>query len=1195
MAVRFIIGRAGTGKTHQCLEAIRTGLGRDPIDGPRLILLVPEQASLQMERAIIEGADGIGGAHRAEVLSFRRLAQRVLEGSGAPIRRALTEPARAMVLRHLLTQHAAKLRYYRRVADRAGSIGRLGGFVERLSATIAEFFQEAVEPDDLAELCGRCRGADPAQEAKLHDLHLIYAAYVEYLGGERLDPSQFLKVARERLHLCRWLHAAELWVDGFASLAGQETLTLIELARLCQHVDITAMIDPTFPEPRALTRANSTGQRSSAHLFARTYQTYRDLERAFLEAGLEVEDPVLLAPTTPPRFATSVSLAGLERTLFAHHGARIPSRTSESDVGPVGVELIELPSRRIEVDYAVARVFGWVQDQARRYRYRDVAIIVRDLEPYHDLLTEALEARGIPFFIDRRRPIAHHPLVELLRAAAAMAADDLSLESVRLALKTGLLPIGTEPADELENYLIAHGLSGSGTWRGADWSFAVGSGFVEPEDGVTAGTTPPQQRSSLHHRINETRRAFLRCTDRWLAFASAGQAPTGKAWAGAIVEWLEELYVGETLRRWAEGAEQDGDLDQAEEHRQVWREFVSFLDDLGFAFAEVTLTTEELADVLGAGLSGITLGLAPPMIDQVLVGSIDRSRHPDIKAAIIVGFNDGVFPKKPSEDSILNDDDREMFRSAGVRVGPPTREGVLDEALLLYTALTRASEALVVTCATADNDGKALRVSPYVHALTAGCLGLTPKAIGDPARLRETWDVLCFRDLTERLTMEFRSRPTLAQDDRRLRARWNELYDTVRADLSADPATRRALGSLDETHRARISPASVERLIDGPLRASVSRLETYAACPFQHFAKYQLRLRERAQAVLDPVDVGHVHHAVLEDFIKTLSPTGRGFAQLSEGELMERLGESCARIATRLPPGGALSDARNVYMLRRSASHLARVLQAQRSVSKAGTYRPRAAEVSFGLDDPTSKGHGSPALPALELSTPAGRHVFVRGFIDRVDLAELGDELLGIVVDYKLTRDKRLNMDEVYHGLSLQLLGYLLVLGEQGVSLAGRPVRPGGALYVSLVPKYESVDHPDLAGERAQALPGSYRPRGVILTDTFEALDGAGRTGAWSSYYSMYRKSDGSFGQIDRSDAADAGTLRNLLEHTRTRLGELCDAILDGNVAVTPYRLGTFSPCSWCPMSSVCRFEMGISQVRFLETLTRSEVFKRLA
>ena len=81
---------------------------------------------------------------------------------------------------------------------------------------------------------------------------------------------------------------------------------------------------------------------------------------------------------------------------------------------------------------------------------------------------------------------------------------------------------------------------------------------------------------------------------------------------------------------------------------------------------------------------------------------------------------------------------------------------------------------------------------------------------------------------------------------------------------------------------------------------------------------------------------------------------------------------------------------------------------------------------------------------------------------------------------------------------------------------------------------------------------------------------------------------------MNSSDAVDDETFQAMLKHTRTRLGELADGILNGHIAVNPYRLGTFSPCSWCPMSSVCRFEMGLSEVRFLETLTRSDVFKRL-
>ncbi|MCH7808788.1 MAG: hypothetical protein IIB60_06135, partial [Planctomycetes bacterium] len=108
MAIRFILGRAGSGKTHHCLTAVREQLRHDPIDGPRLILLVPEQAALQMERAVLDSKD-ITAAHRVEVLSFRRLAFRVLASVGSSARRALSEPARAMVLRHLVAKRSDQL------------------------------------------------------------------------------------------------------------------------------------------------------------------------------------------------------------------------------------------------------------------------------------------------------------------------------------------------------------------------------------------------------------------------------------------------------------------------------------------------------------------------------------------------------------------------------------------------------------------------------------------------------------------------------------------------------------------------------------------------------------------------------------------------------------------------------------------------------------------------------------------------------------------------------------------------------------------------------------------------------------------------------------------------------------------------------------------------------------------------------
>ena len=103
-------------------------------------------------------------------------------------------------------------------------------------------------------------------------------------------------------------------------------------------------------------------------------------------------------------------------------------------------------------------------------RYRDIAVILRDLGPYHDLLSAAFKVHGIPCFIDRRQPTTQHPLVELVRGLLAIAGDNCQLESVRLLLKTGLLLIASDDADLLENYLLACGIAGRAAWD-QPWAF----------------------------------------------------------------------------------------------------------------------------------------------------------------------------------------------------------------------------------------------------------------------------------------------------------------------------------------------------------------------------------------------------------------------------------------------------------------------------------------------------------------------------------------------------------------------------------------------------------------------------------------------------------------------------------------------------------------------------------------------------
>ena len=1166
MAVRFVIGRAGSGKTYHCVESVRERLRVDAVNGPRLLLLVPEQAGLQTELAVLGSAD-IPGAHRLDVVSFQRLARRVLAAAGPSIAQPLSESARVMVIRHLAGLRAADLQYYRKVE-------RHIGFAQQIGRTFTEFIQEAITPDDLDLAAAAQLEIDNATQAKLHDVRLLYAAYLDYLGDERVDPSQFLEQARALFHTVTWLDNAELWVDGFASLSEQEVLSLIELAKRCRHVDFTMMMDPQRARP-------ASGQEDPDEqlgLFRKPARTWRTLSQRFTDAGLEVVEPLRLARRPLPRFDGNPALDRLEEALFQPDHAESADGASSSD----GIRIVELPTRRLEVEFAVAQICEWSRRAQNPYRYRDMALIVRDLELYHDLLRDSLDAKGIPYFVDRRRQVTHHPLVRLLCAGVGLIANRSSLQSVQALIKTGMLPIPNTALDEFENYLIAYGIHGAAYWDDEGWT-ATGRLPYRQKEGESAS---PQVVDALS-RINDARRSFRELGQAWVAFGSEGSVRTCCEWVAAIRAWFDKLEAGGTLRRWRQAALADGDTDAAAEHEQVWRDVQTFLDDFESAFEDTPLSVDELFACLEQGLNDLTLGLVPPMIDQLLVGAVERSRHPTMKGAVILGCNDGVFPGSLREDAILNDDDRRLMREAGLPVAEPARDRIPDESTLFYIAATRASEQVLFTYAGADEAGKKLRPSPYLREVQRACRGVVTTVASDPQATRDGWEVQTHGDLIARLAMEFRQRPNRDQDRSTHRATWNELYESIRDGLAEDDNSRFALSALADAKPARLSKDSVDKLLRLPLRTSVSQLETYAACPFQHFAKYSLKLRERVEAELAPVDVGQVHHAILEEFVRELADKGGALGDLADDELRQSLQRSCDRVTKRMPVLGEFSSARDAYILSRSASRLGRILAAQRTAGRLGRLRPHGAEVPFGFDEPNS-------LPALNITTPAGNQILLRGYIDRVDLAELQDEFLGVVVDYKLTRDKKVDMSWVYHGLSLQLISYLLVLAKHGQTLAGRPIRPGAAFYVSLAQQYETVEHPGEPAEPPAMDRGVFAPRGLIGQESIPALDAALETGR-SDAYSIYLKKDGTLGHVDKIDVLPDADFQRVLNHTEHRIANLADELIDGNIKVAPFSLKNHTPCGWCPMNSVCRYEMGLSDTRFLESLKRQDLLDRMA
>src|SRR5687767_14042333 len=332
MSVRFVIGRAGTGKTHHCFRSIVDAMRADPL-GPPIYLLLPKQATFAAERELTCNS-GLAGFCRARVISFDQLSRDILAECGGGAIPEVTPLGRQMLLGHLLRKHRADLKFFAAVAQQPGLAAKLdGAFAEfqRCGKNAAELLAIV---EELASI-----ESDDAESRllldKLRDFHLLYHAYTEFLGQDRLDPHGRLAQMLACMEQSLAFRGATVYVDGFAEFTENERRTLVQLANDAAHIDVALLIDPASD-----VIGNVDVNLDDLGLFHHTELTYRKLYVAFRPENIAIAPPLVLREME--RFAEP-SLSHVERFLFAPKPAQMVGK-------PAGIELIEAPDCRSEVD-----------------------------------------------------------------------------------------------------------------------------------------------------------------------------------------------------------------------------------------------------------------------------------------------------------------------------------------------------------------------------------------------------------------------------------------------------------------------------------------------------------------------------------------------------------------------------------------------------------------------------------------------------------------------------------------------------------------------------------------------------------------------------------------------------------------------------------------------------------------------------
>ncbi|NIA07171.1 MAG: hypothetical protein GWP14_05985 [Actinobacteria bacterium] len=1155
MSVRFVLGRAGAGKTRHCLESIRAALKGNPL-GPALILLVPEQATAQMERALLDG-ENLKGTFRAQVLSFRRLAYKVLAGTGriAEIIPSVTE---RMILRHILNEHKSELKVYGAVTDRAG-------LVNKLLENLKELISERAEPAELQEAAEKT--GNQQLTAKAFDLALLLESYQQYVDRHGLERTSALDELPSRIEQAEFLRQAHIWVDGFAGFTKQETEVLIALAKCSAAIDICLLTDP---ESRLSKPSNDP-----LRLFSQTEQTYHKLSESLAQAGVSIsKQPLGLSNSSA---SIPAELKQLEANLFRRN------RLCPEGCGAISrIRLVEAAEHRSEVDGVVREILRLTRRKDDPLRYRDIAVIVRNFSAYHDLLASSLGEHGIPFFIDRRYNLSHHALVELLRNALALLIEDFSLQSIRGLLKTGLLGIDQQELDRLENYILAQGIKVGSSWQGEDWKH---SGHIILPGDVEDATADKEEDLA---KINATRQKLLRQLGQWCQWSNgSGQARKVRDWVQSIVELLERLKVPEQLSNWADEAKSEGRDELAEQHRRAWECLVELLGQMVEVLGNEQITLTELTDILNAGMAEFSLGLVPPKLDQVLIGSVERSRHPSLRAAFVIGMNEGVFPRSISEDSVLSDRERELLDSQNVRLGPTAEELFFRERLLAYIAMTRPQDYLWVSYAAADQTGKTLNPSPFVAEVLRAVPGLkTDRLAGstepaDPALAGTT------ARLAASVAGQFRA--GLDELPERISKRWLSAYRWL-IERGKSGATKKILLSLVYRNTPHLEPRTRAKLLGQTIRTSKTALESFAACPFQHFASRLLELAEREDASVRDVDLGRLYHRAMEKLGQELIQARSRLGDMDREKAVERIRDISSNLVKKLAETEpALKIGRNQFLADYMRKHLCDAVEAGHLRSEVGRLYPVAVEQKFGIDEKSN------SWPALSFVLGKRRTLELRGIIDLLELAE-GSEpkehvRYAVVYDYKRSRERKFELSKAYYGLDLQLLIYLLVVRELGPkALDFKAIEPVGGFYVSLKGPTISKAKPGEKPNEDDSLSRS-RPRGLFRTDRLPLIDNT-ECGALRAVHGTVNK-DGSLrkGQGDWLDAEDFETV---LEYAAKKIRGLAHEILNGKIGIEPYRLGQHVPCTYCVFHSVCRVEPLTRPYREMKTLKKDQAIEQM-
>lgn len=767
------------------------------------------------------------------------------------------------------------------------------------------------------------------------------------------------------------------------------------------------------------------------------------------------------------------------------------ARASDASPKPSHIRLYKTETRQSEVETAAAIILKY----AKSHRMKDIALVMQNPNDYAGIIKDVFSRNGIPFFMGERRSLSESKTAAFI-IAALQTAEAWRLEDALYLVRSGFLQASEAERASILRYAVEYGMKG----------YHFRRGFKRGEYGEAEAA-----RAKAFFAVERLSQ------DMELA-------RTAQEYCAALRDFISETMLAEKTAERAELFAENGLAEEAAFEKQVPEKIKEILSQTELLIGS-ELDAGGFTELLSSGFAAAGIATAPPMSDEVQVGSVTHSIFSGAGLVIIMGANDGVLPSANADmGQLLLQHETEML-CREEEFFPGTLSS--DEQKLYIKRLIRSAKELVVSYNMQD--------------------GLPSYMI---AQMRSIFPDMEIKG--EELPVTING--GLAQMTRELRSALSGGEPELLPAYIKNKEAREKLTSMIPQVLSGNSPARLSReaarALYGGMKGSVSSIETYYSCPYKHFMDYGIRPQEIEAYEEDAANAGSYAHMAMETVTRDIIAAKENWAKLTDEELDGYIEKAAEAALSGHNRGIMKENKRYQYLAKRLKEELRYSAKAIREQIAGTKTLIQGSEIGFGFWND------------FKIKTPLGE-IAIRGKIDRLDVAEDGGEKYIRVVDYK-TGSKDFDLTELFYGVDIQLMVYLLAV----LNLSKyKNATPAGGFYFKInLPVVSPVN----AEKDRQK---KYRMSGFLLAErsAIDALDRGDKQ--------LISMDLALGGYADRPIRSETGMTREelgeMLRYTRKLIADAAVKIYDGEIEIRPLMLEGRVPCRYCPYMAICRMDDG--------------------